>query len=201
MGHVYAFGTVELYPVFAAVEFGRVDGEFARSCADTERAIAGGLYSLVFAMVAVVVVAAALVVHFDVVGVFGIEVYFAAITASSKQGNKQNRQQRHLCPQAECTLCWFCARNHGVMGRGKDAGIMPVWAPSGINAGFAQKNPPQGGRFLVFAKANVSALSVVPVSSHGETARSQSLSRLAVFLSNTNRVGSKFPTLCLPVLF
>ena len=78
MGHVYAFGAVELYPVFAAVEFGRVDGEFARSCADTECAIAGGLYSLVFAMVAVVVVTAALVIHFDVVDIFSIEVYFAA---------------------------------------------------------------------------------------------------------------------------
>ena len=50
----------------------------------------------------------------------------AAITASSKQGNKQNRQQRHLCPQVGCTLCRFCGRSHGVMGRGKDAGIMPV---------------------------------------------------------------------------
>ena len=35
MDHVYAFGTVELYSVFAAVEFGGIDGEFARSCADT----------------------------------------------------------------------------------------------------------------------------------------------------------------------
>ena len=78
MGHVYAFGAVEADAIVAAVEFGRVDGEFARGCADTERAIAAGLYSLVFAVVAVVVVAATLVIHFDVVGVFGTEVDFVA---------------------------------------------------------------------------------------------------------------------------
>ena len=78
MSHVYAFGAVEADAVFAAVEFGGIDGEFACGCADTERAIAGGLYPFVFAVVAVVVVAATLVIHFDVVGVFGTEVYFAA---------------------------------------------------------------------------------------------------------------------------
>ena len=40
----------------------------------------------------------------------------AAITESSKQGNKQNRQQRHLCPQAGCTLCRFYGRSHGFSG-------------------------------------------------------------------------------------
>ena len=77
VAHVYAFGAVELYPVFAAVEFGRVDGEFACGCADTECAIPRGLHPFVFTVVAVVVVAAALVVHFDVVGLFGPKVNFA----------------------------------------------------------------------------------------------------------------------------
>ena len=71
-------GAVELHLIVAAVEFGRVDGEFASGCGHAECAIAGGLYSLVFAMVAVVVVTAALVIHFDVVGVFGTEVDFVA---------------------------------------------------------------------------------------------------------------------------
>ena len=73
---------------------------------------------------------------------------------------------------------------------------------NGVVTGFrAKKFRCLAADFFVFAKTKASVLSVVPVSSHGETARSQSLSRLAVFLSNTNRVGSKFPTLCLPVLF
>ena len=78
MGHVYAFGAVEADAVFAAVEFGGVDRQFVAGRGHAECAIAGGLYALVFAMIAVVVVAAALVIHFDVVGVFGTEVYFAA---------------------------------------------------------------------------------------------------------------------------
>ena len=78
MSHVYAFGSVELYPVFAAVEFGGIDRQFVAGRGHAECAIAAGLYSLVFAMVAVVVVTAALVIHFDVVGVFGTEVDFVA---------------------------------------------------------------------------------------------------------------------------
>ena len=46
------------------------------------------------------------------------------------------------------------------------SGVVTGFAPSGINAGVVQKNPPQGGRFLVFTKAKVSALSIVPVSPH-----------------------------------
>ena len=76
MGHVYALGAVEADAVVAAIEFGRVDGEFACGCADTECAIPRGLHPFVFTVVAVVVVAAALVIHFDVVGVFGTEVDF-----------------------------------------------------------------------------------------------------------------------------
>ncbi|EHM55867.1 hypothetical protein HMPREF9080_00332, partial [Cardiobacterium valvarum F0432] len=92
-----------------------------------------------------------------------------AITASSKQGNKQNRQQHHLCPQAGCTLCRFCGRSHGVMGRGKDAGIMPVlsrqavscWGrSSGIKAGFVQKYSPSLSRFFVFAKVKASVFGI-----------------------------------------
>ena len=101
MVHVYAFGAVELYPVFAAVEFGRVDGEFARGCADTECAIARGLYSLVFAMVVVVVVARVLFVEGLFVDKFCTQVGFLAFggdaVATGKAG-KQNRQQHHYRP-------------------------------------------------------------------------------------------------------
>ena len=68
-------------------------------------------------------------------------------------------------------------------------------SPSGINAGVVQKNPPQGGRFLVFAKAKASVLGVVPASSHGQTVRSQYLSRLAAFLSNVKPRGQFVSTL------
>ena len=101
VAHVYAFGAVELYPVFAAVEFGRVDGEFARGCADTECAIARGLYSLVFAMVVVVVVARVLFVEGLFVDKFCTQVGFLAFggdaVATGKAG-KQNRQQHHYRP-------------------------------------------------------------------------------------------------------
>ena len=78
MSHVYAFGAVELYPVFAAVEFGGIDRQFVAGRGHAECAIAGGLHAFVFAMIAVVVVTATLVIHFDVVGVFGTEVDFVA---------------------------------------------------------------------------------------------------------------------------
>ena len=61
VAHVYAFGAVELYPVFAAVEFGGIDRQFVAGRGHAECAIAGGFCVFVFAVVAVV--AAALVVH------------------------------------------------------------------------------------------------------------------------------------------
>ena len=54
-------GAVELHLIVAAVEFGRVDGEFASGCGHAECAIPRGLHAFVFAVVAVV--AAALAVH------------------------------------------------------------------------------------------------------------------------------------------
>ena len=64
-------------------------------------------------------------------------------TGKRKARREQSRQA------AGWGRCRFCGGGHGVTGRGKDAGIMPVWAPSGINTGFAAKRGKHWARHQV----------------------------------------------------
>ena len=98
---VNAFGTVEVYLAFAAVEFGGFHGQFAIGSDDGQFAVAGGVYAFVFALVVVVLVARVLFVEGLFVDKFCTQVGFLAFggdaVATGKAG-KQNRQQHHYRP-------------------------------------------------------------------------------------------------------
>lgn len=99
---VNAFGTVEVYLAFAAVEFGGFHGQFAIGGDDGQFAVAAGVYAFVFAPVVVVVVARVFFVEGLFVDKFCTQVGFFALdeggaVATGKAG-KQNPQQHRYRP-------------------------------------------------------------------------------------------------------
>ncbi|EHM52250.1 hypothetical protein HMPREF9080_02417 [Cardiobacterium valvarum F0432] len=114
---VNAFGAVEVYLAFAAVEFGGFQGQFAIGGDDGQFAVAGGVYAFVFAPVVVVVVARILFVEGLFVDKFCTQVGFLAFdgyaVATGKAG-KQNQKQHRYRTQAVLTLCRFCAVGHEI---------------------------------------------------------------------------------------
>ena len=181
---VNAFGTVEVYLAFAAVEFGGFHGQFAIGSDDGQFAVAGGVYAFVFALVVVVLVARVLFVEGLFVDKFCTQVGFFALdeggaVATGKAG-KQNPQQHRYRTQAVLTLCRFCAVGHGK--RNECGHYACYFTSNGVVTGFrAKKFCCLAADFFIFAKAKASVLGVVPVSSPGQAARSPCLSRLAGF--------------------